>query len=73
MAMKRVYMYVHVQVVTLFWVCITTMFVVESLLTKQKLFSWLRRRLKLINKIVHFSVSMLMLNSERMVLLPLVA
>ena len=71
MAMKRVYMYV--QVVTLFWVCITTMFVVESLLTKQKLFSWLRRQLKLIKKIVHFSVSMLMLNSERMVLLPLVA
>ena len=71
MAMKRVYMYV--QVVTLSWVCITTMFVVESLLTKQKLFSWLRRRLKLIKKIVHFSVSMLMLNSERMVLLPLVA
>ena len=67
--MKRVYMYV--QVVTLFWVCITTMFVVESLLTKQKLFSWLRRRLKLIKKIVHFSVSMLMLNSERMVLLHL--
>ena len=71
MAMKRVYMYV--QVVTLSWVCITTMFVVESLLTKQKLFSWLRRRLKLIKKIVHFSVSMLMLNSERMVLLPLEA
>ena len=71
MAMKRVYMYV--QVVTLLWVCITTMFVVESLLTKQKLFSWLRRRLKLIKKIVHFSVSMLMLNSERMVLLPLEA
>ena len=71
MAMKRVYTYV--QVVTLFWVCMTTMFVVESLLTKQKLFSWLRRRLKLIKKIVHFSVSMLMLNSERMVLLPLVA
>ena len=71
MAMKRVNMYV--QVVTLFWVCITTMFVVESLLIKQKLFSWLRRRLKLIKKIVHFSVSMLMLNSERMVLLPLEA
>ena len=71
MAMKRVYMYV--QVVTLSWVCITTMFVVESLLTKQKLFSWLRRRLKLIKKIVHFSVSMLMLNSDRMVLLSLEA
>ena len=33
--------------------------------------SWLRIRLTLIKKIVHFSVSILMLKSERMVLLHL--
>ena len=40
---------------------------------KAVIFSWLRRRLTLIKKIVHFSISMLMLNSDRMVLLHLIA
>ena len=40
-----------------------------SHLTKQYLFSSPRKRLILIKKILHFSVSILMLNSDRMVLL----
>ena len=38
------------------------MFVVESHLTKQEIFSWLRKRFTLIKKISHFSVSVQMLN-----------
>ena len=38
---------------------------------KQLLFSWLRTRLTLVKNIVHLSVSILMLYSERMVLLHL--
>ena len=65
MARKRVY----AQIATLFQVCIVIMFVMESHL--KKLFSCLRRRPTLIEKIVHFSVSILVLDSERMVSLHL--
>ena len=50
---------------TLSWVCMAIMFVMESNLAKQEL------KLKLIKKIVHLSVSELMSNSDRMVLLHL--
>ena len=56
---------------TLFWVCIAIMLVKERHLTKQEFFSWLGRRFALIKKMVHFWVSMLMLNSERIALLHL--
>ena len=59
------------ELATLSWVSTAIMFVMESHLTKQELFSWLRRRLTLIKIIVHFLVSMLMLYSECMVLLHL--
>ena len=65
MARKRVYS----QIATLSQVCIVIMFVMESHL--KKLFSCLRRRPTLIEKIVHFSVSILVLDSERMVSLHL--
>ena len=65
MARKRVY----AQMATLSQVCIVIMFVMESHL--KKLFSCLRRRPTLMEKIVHFSVSILVLDSERMVSLDL--
>ena len=65
MASKRVY----VQMATLFWVGIAIIFVMESHLTEQELFSCLRKQFTLIKKIVHFLLSMLMLHSEHMVLL----
>ena len=65
MAWKRVY----AQMATLSQVCIVIMFVMESHL--KKLFSCLRRRPPLMEKIVHFSVSILALDSERMVSLHL--
>ena len=62
---------VHVLMATFSRVCIPVMFVMESHQTKQKLFSWLRRRPTLVKKIEHFSGSIFMLNSEPMVLLHL--
>ena len=65
MARKRVY----AQMATLSLVCIVIIFVMEGHLTK--LFSCLRRRPTQIEKIAHLSVSILALNSERMVSLHL--